>query len=65
MALWQRVVRMQGGTRGQRVGIRLAFVAVTLAAVAMLTPIATAHAAQLTKTIAVFLVRLVSIAVRH
>jgi hypothetical protein len=46
MALWQRFVGMQGGLRGKRIGIRLTFVAVTLAAVAILTPIATAHAAQ-------------------
>ena len=47
MGPWKRFVGMQGGLRGKRVGIRLAFVAVTLAAVAMLTPIATAHAAKL------------------
>ncbi len=47
MVLWQRFVRMQGGLRGRRIGIRVAFAALTLATVAVLTPISSAHAANM------------------
>lgn len=46
MALWHRFVRMQGGMRGRRIGMRVSFAALTLVTVALLTPIANAHAAS-------------------
>jgi hypothetical protein len=50
MALWRGFVRMWDGARGRRIGARVALGAVTLAGVAMLTPIASVHAAQLQPT---------------
>jgi hypothetical protein len=47
MALWRGFVRMWDGARGRRIGARVAIAAVTLAGIAMLTPIANVHAAQL------------------
>lgn len=44
MRKWQRFVRMRGGIQGRRIGIRIAFAALTLALVAVLTPISSAHA---------------------
>jgi hypothetical protein len=47
MAVWQRLVRMWGGTRSRRLGTRMGFAALSLATVALVTPVASAHAASL------------------
>lgn len=47
MTVWQRVVRMRGDGRGRRLGIRVAIAAMTLATIALLSPISSAHAAKL------------------
>lgn len=47
MAVWQEFVRMRDGRRGRRLGVRVIIAALTLATLAMITPIASAHAATL------------------
>lgn len=47
MAVWQGIVRLWAGVRERRISTRVGFAALTLAAVAVVAPMSTAHAATL------------------